>query len=1155
MKKARKKRTKRQSKISKIISSDRSDYSKINSYLNDLDFQEIIKNVKVITDNLAINNAIYLTLSNESNIYKPKIPNVSFEKNIAWCLGLIIFHKDKIQQAIDMEDELFKSITEKNYSKCDYILNKIDDLCGVSIYSASIRSAIKNRSGSNDIKNYAEIFKLKEHSFVEYVVSHACDYYSEHDIFDTSIRTDLLDIERAAHPDIRDFLLYRIYGYNLCSQNLNAFENIFKIERNSSILDIFYLVVNFICYIFTNESYNGNHSYPIKHLLSDLKRNLKFSFLGNAFDFHHIDRDFYLDKNSLDIIDYYTLGDYDKVCNIANTFCLNNFDFSIFEAIVKSNIRCGLLNKNDPLYYIVPHMENIYIKNDSFHASLQFLSCESYAFRNINWFKQLSLFVLRESPNTSDFEKEKFDLNISILSKTDTPKRSKLLGLYESELFLNRIKSSYSESISVEFYKSIVGLKNSVDILLLNVEKDRKNKYYAQKLLSDENYFDAIKVLTELVESKDEIIAIESSKLLVNTYILSKNYKKAIELFVNKVLDNKNYLSVIDSNKLLMSSEGYIKENSSIDILISYSLHSRYINSFFDSNLRYSFEKFMSDEGFIFPTELFGMEEKYNDIKLKYFLKYICTPDVMKLYFYFDSIRHTEDCRLKICKYLMEQGDESEFLRNEVKDINRAHIVRKATKKIENSRIYVDTSSFTGRESDKFRGLFQRFSELSNKDYSETADEGTFSELLEHLKSASLFDEVERWKGLSILHVPEIKLNPKNATFLSLLKLIRHEFTFGDKGLNNYLSTRIRHGVLPTAMRKPLVEENLYISESARIDSFRAIEPYEQYNIKDIDILWKHLRVFSDSFEGIIYELNDQRIQVTNLEDRLYDINGNPIDKKAMFDYSISPLESYAVQKELSISPSYLDFVKVSTQWLWNKTDYNLKQLQNYILKEFKAEGSELYESLKTAIVNDISNPRLIDELCNSIDRSRDKFFNQLNIICSWFEHVDLEDKEEYELETSIDIAKRSLNVDVKVERNVNCAVSEKTLSYMVDLFFILFENALSKSKLDKGNLAINVTIDKNEDGCIELKASNNTMPDKPVDELNQNLEFYREAYGDELLIKDVLQKEGGTGLFKIWKILEKDLEIKHNMKVYFSGDSTFNVEFVLNHNASIRVK
>lgn len=659
-----------------------------------------------------------------------------------------------------------------------------------------------------------------------------------------------------------------------------------------------------------------------------------------------------------------------------------------------------------------------------------------------------------------------------------------------------------------------------------------------------------------MLESEDNVLSVESPRHLVEALILDNDFEEAIEKFVSISLSNINVFSTFDTDFILNSTRKYAEESNSISVPIAYSLHSRFKDSLYDPNLRLAFEKFTLRNQAVFPEDFFGRENEFGECEIRYFLKWICVPHVMKLYFHFDNIRHTEESRLRVCNYLMESGDDDEFLKTEAKEINRSHIMRRAVKKVENSRIYVDTSTLLGRDSQKYRTLFEKYLELSRKDDSSFLDEYQLSGLLDSLGDLYPTDSPEYWKSFSMLHLPNVTPSAKNSTFLNLSKMVRTEFTYGDRGLNNHLSTRIRHGVLPSELRKPLVEENLYIGGSSVLADWKESKKTDGkrgFNDDELNSIFKILKDFSEKYEGIVSGLNDDRLQIYILEEELARNKVSKDENYAMFDYSVSLLESYALQKELPISPSYTDFVKVAIQWLWDRTDYNLRQVQYYIKQDFSSKLHLLLDSLKSEVAEKCLTPSPISDFSNSVDRAKASLSSQLDLVYSWFAHTDIDDSEDYDIETAINIAKRTFNIEVDLHQEVNCKFSERNLSYMVDVFFILFENAISKSNIDKNKLKV-ILIIQMENGFLKIVSKNNYSDLEDIGKKKGSLDFYRDAYGNESVIRDVLQKEGGTGFFKLWKILEKDLDVKHKFDIFFDDAGFFNVSLILFENNSLKV-
>jgi hypothetical protein len=1157
--KAKNRKGKHQSKLSKILSTSRSDRSALTKYFQNLSPIEMVDSFTKVSRHIYFIRATELTKKRcFSDTYQFLVPPSELEKSIAWCLSIIIHHKNIIQSHITLRKELSKAVLNFDYLSSVRILDEIDDKCGLSIWSVAARASIENRiTELNSVGDTLQsLINEVDDGLLSYIIKYSSDYYNEHDIFFTSIDTHIFDLDKSAPSRVKDFVVYKLFGIDF--ERSYDFEQLFNFEKNSSIIDIYNLIINYISYVVSNSNNKPNSYSLFYRVISDLNNNIQCDVIQGFANHYGIESPWTTDNDTIRLVDLYTKGEYKRVCDIANEKGLSAFDFSVFELIVKSNVRVRALNQNDSLYYLVPHIENTITKNELFNSSIQFLACEAFSFRSIDWFLKLSYFVKRESPFIASEARKNYDNLILINSSAYTPKFLNVISNELKDKYLRFLLESYNNSASVHLYNALSS-NLEIELSSLQIESERKSKYYSLYLLNAKQYDKAVQKFGELTKSDDIIIAIESSILLVDAMMLSGKTLEVIDTFVSISLSNKNLLSMFDTHRILKVSEKITKNNKSINIPIAYSLHSRFSDSIYDSNLKYSFETFLKTNNAQFPTDLFGLESVYGKDELHYFLKWICTPEVMKLYFEFESLRQTEECRLKICNYLMENGDDDEALRNEVKEINRAHIIRRAVKKVENSRIYVDTSNLTGRDSEKYRSLFEKYIELSGNNYNEEEDEIQFLSFMQHLKNDLSLNGLDYWKGLSIIHFQGLRLNAKNSTFLSLAKLIRSEFTYGDRGLNNYLSTRIRHGVLPTALRKPIVEEGLYVSDNLELEDFKKDSRWynetRTFTGYEIDNVWKILKDFSQSYEQFISDLNDERLQIYILEEALNKSSEKSTKKVAMFDYSISPLECFALQKELSISPNYNDFVRVATQWLWDKTDYNLKIIQDHIRTEFRNKVVDLLDDLKDSVAESCFSEGPISDFYNTVDRLKSSLSSQIELICSWFSHVDADESEEYEIETTIDIAKRSLNLQIDLESRVICLLSERSLSYMVDVFFILFENAISKSKLPKHQLSIKVLICKNDEGQVVINTTNNCLIDGSLDEHNKKIQFYKDAYGNEALIKGVLQKEGGTGFFKIWKILEKDLEISHSIDLEFTENDTFSVDLILNRSKSLYLK
>ncbi|HGY6086169.1 TPA: hypothetical protein ACNR8X_004780, partial [Escherichia coli] len=132
---------------------------------------------------------------------------------------------------------------------------------------------------------------------------------------------------------------------------------------------------------------------------------------------------------------------------------------------------------------------------------------------------------------------------------------------------------------------------------------------------------------------------------------------------------------------------------------------------------------------------------------------------------YFDTNKEIEECRIEICKKLIEKGHSQEKLVFEVKERTKRQVILNAVKQVDNSRIHADISNLIN--STNIRQLFDSFSNLRSKVFFSTEDEIQFEKLMasiDDLKKQNAFEQ-----ALSMIHVQDIVLNEKNSIFLRLV--------------------------------------------------------------------------------------------------------------------------------------------------------------------------------------------------------------------------------------------------------------------------------------------------------------------------------------------------------------------------------------------------
>ena len=980
---------------------------------------------------------------------------------------------------------------------------------------------------------------------LNYLLKYGCGNYKDEDIFFAAIETDKKNIERHNSP-VRTLVSY----YTL--PQIPIFEPNYKIlyyfTKSSSVYDIYKLTNSFVRSSLVNNKniYFQNLSKKIVDMLPNDYGSVEiknFRFAKNVcLENHELD----FSENNLEIENLYFEGKHEDVINLYHSLDLEKYNFEVFEIAVRSNIRENKLKLPPFLDKIACCMRRMILREDDYVNAKQYLSFVAYTFRALPWFIKLQLFIEREGEFLSRDDIECLDTLTSACIDGDSIRKVALAGdNYISSLYDNfpnytcvNLEYKLSQNQKVNFNLNV----SPINTAMLKIKGQMKLGLYSQVI---ENLYMVIG------NNLDPAVTIEAKRLLIESLMNTGKSWDAIKIFIDESLQSINFASIYDIEAILIESLDEFKDSKAIEYPIVLSVFSRVKSSKYDSELKYSFEVFLLENGFSRPEDTFGKELEFGDTKLHYFLQWVCTPEIMSLYFGFETPEETEECRINVCEYLMRKGVNPESISNELKSINKKIADRIAKQRVDMSRIYVDTSEFTGRNSEQYRILFDRYLQYSKNDYSAASDEQSLEKVYDIITSDNDIPAKNKAAFLSKVILPDSNLNKKNAIFLSLAKLFREEFTYGGKGLNAHLSTRIRHGVLPTCIRKSFMDESLYAIAEGK-------------NYEEIDFPWIHsitkkeksafselLRSLSVSVENIIDQINDEWLQIYIKDLSISDISDleNQPKRIGLFDFSTTPLETFGIQKSLPISPNYEDLVKVMMDWLWEKTDNNLELIRTKIDSEAKTALLKVLDNFQKDVARTITNPTVGSDISNAISRVKSKIPTNIETICSWFV-IDSASSEsgDSEISTVIDIAKKSLSLEVNLDESVKCIISNESLSSFVDIFHILFENAISKSQISRDDLAIMVFVKEHSEKIL-LTIINNCDQNAIT---NDDVKFYQEAYGDENLIKDILQNEGGTGFFKIWKILEKDLGIEHSFFLD-AGKELFSVNFEIMSNKHIR--
>lgn len=1139
--KTSKPRKREQSSLSRVLASSKYGLNVQKYFFERLEPFEIRASVPKLVRHQHFKRAILLTRERISDRYLPQTPDAAIKKNLSWCLGVLEVHKEEVSYYLGQEKIVEACLLKGDVGGALESLDSIDDRCGLSMWSIGMRGSLLSYAGRQSDKQdfLQEIFKeAGDNRFFKSITTLIANRYEAGDILSAESDFSEQKIKRTYSGSVLHFLMYKLLPMSVDFKY--SFEEILNLEKNTTPVDIFICVVDAVIYSAAKRSDDLDDK-DCAFVLAALLKMFDSPVLKGLGGYYGVDAEWTVDELDYQLLDSYTCGDYQAVAALAEVPHLLQ-RFTNFSLVARSACRYpvevpGLIGN------LLTWTSSVVSKDEHYADATSKLSAMVHAFATLPWFRNLHFLNVRETKHITSSADKAIESVSVVISEVNSPAKITHFQGAVREEYRNALSKDVGDSPVFNLFNFMLDASATESCLPPSLDYARKEKYLAIKALKSGEYKSAIEKLQTLMNSKDRLISNDACKLIIPAYLSMGDIDAAITTYVDVAYVNPNLLNGMDSSSVCKACESITTENKSISVPVALSFHSRFVDDEFNAALKYSFERFVVNNGCNNPVELFDTSVSESPY-FNYFMEYVCTPEVMKLYLFFNTVKEIEACRIEICKRLIERGWSVESMRFEVKERTRKLVILDATKHVENSRIYSDTSGFA--TSNEFRQLYERYSKLRLNDYSATNDEAYLSRFLETMKG----DE-DIILNAHVIHVQDLALNEKNLAFLKLIKLIRDDFAFGPKGLSGYLGTRIKHGHFPTTLRKCAADEGLMSPKTSTTGSYKKnkywVDQYDFLSPASQGDFDKVLADFSSKFDGLINGANNDWLKIKIIDQDLAGFRKEMLEDEAKFNYSISYFESYILQSRLSDTSSYNDFVKLVTEWLWARTENNLSRVRSKIADHLREKLYRLLDQLESESLAVVKDQNRLAVFNDSVGRARAKLTSSIDTIISWFSRSQGLSVDHFDSDIAVEIARLSAGAEINYKDTTGVQFQGGVLTYMVDILYVLLDNCVTKSNLSKEALMINGSLRKENDTAI-LIVENNCYPVSDLLQANANLSFYRENYGKEQVMIKASQGVGKTGVFKIWKALSKDLDLDHSIEFGYSSPTSFRVTLSINN-------
>jgi hypothetical protein len=594
-----------------------------------------------------------------------------------------------------------------------------------------------------------------------------------------------------------------------------------------------------------------------------------------------------------------------------------------------------------------------------------------------------------------------------------------------------------------------------------------------------------------------------------------RDFKGAVETVTGAILINSQLAEICPIRELadaIPHSERRALA-SEVSLSVFYDLAARRLGIAYDVQRKDAFEDFLDSRSVRRPSQLPSDLGDDNASRTIYFFRYVSVPAVLETSL--GGYRSDEDLigeRLEICSRLTRLDPRnSAVYEDEIKSLIRELTIGKGVREIDQNRVYVDVDSVRVAALNRLSEPFARLIAFLRHGI------GIVAESLEPEKQrvAGARNEQEQ-NGLESLGIPE---NEPGSLLRAMIREVADLFFVSPSfGLERYLSTRIRHGILEGRLRTPLSDAYLI---TPGVKSTNSYEPNTYWSSK-LGVggtqhgvaLTARLTKFSRAYDELTLRISSEWIRARR------GTSGSP----ALFQYEVTPAVVGLLAKTLTPASTLESFVD-SVLIVMRHT------LEEFLPKAREALGIRAKQDATNLLV---SLERDVYKICHAagvnaqpfetaVSRARTATQREFENVASWFQSLPSTLLEPFTLENAVDVAARSVQTifrgfDVKLESSGDSepwsGPAANLFPTVVDLLFPALQNAAQYGRGGPASASASVSL-VHDHNVIHITIRNDLQSDSDRGELTSRLHRLRAQQLDGSYLH-IVSGEGGTGLHKL---------------------------------------
>jgi hypothetical protein len=1055
----------------------------INALKKIIDLQTFKSALSIKLNNPIFQSSFYPTTSLFKDNFRRPIgasKESSLLKELYICIAKINKNSRFLNVLLGIRANFEHSILLGQVEKADKLLAEVLDISGLSYWYLENKLALLATKNDKDATNsfYKEITSknlnpIEKRDFNLLFNKSQQNIPSDRNDFSLDALKDGLSLTSADYSTI-DFL----FRFN--TSKIVNFEKVLRYFAPCNILDIYLTTTRILFTHHANDLINSeilDAIESIKGIEDPRWLNLK-CIIHNDFIISSRENTF------LTICDEYMKGDFNNVVKL----CESAFEIwpemaTIYEFYVNALYNTELtpqLNPNGLLYQIVKlSLEFIASRG---HRDISELNKKLYQYVSLDAVQFINLI---KSKNQISTEKQNSEILYRYLDISSTSTNPFRMNSFDDGSFcfqlLNNENSKYVQS-KLPPYRVF---KRKADQLFAN------DDYEGAWLLYD-------KITSYPLHFKDELL-VKKMICLLKSEKIEQAVNQLCEQYFAEDIDLRRF----PCEYFLQEIENYPNALPNIiELTIAIYIFVKTTKGDMHTVALY-FDDYMDNNSIEFPSDI-----SPQSIKDRYLLEFVLNTDVLEgihvcrqLY---ESPSHLMFDRVSILSSLLDTEDDKkkvEQFKNEISFLGHQYAKNFSLKDLSPGKIEVDRAILTSIATDQYAELF--------------------CNILDSLKSETSLpslDEKGRFTG------DEKITNRASFTFAYQLLLdIRDLYTLdGYYGLDYSLNTDIRHnGIVPVI--RSVFEKHYLISN--KVDGVHIDNPEFESRYKLVlkshfyELMQQELREFSVDIDSKINNLKTRVIKIITDENE---------DKERVFNFIITEETVYKLLSLINAGSDYDAAIKWSFDHLEDLTEKSMKLGRTLIsigiYDDFSNKLMKLSQSL-------IRIGRGNEDFIERITLAKNDLQVTLNEVSEWLAFSNRKG-EDFTLEYPIHEARifvEKIFPRIKISTDIN--VGEEPVLYdgrglksFIKIFIMLIQNA-AKYRHNETESVIFVYISYIEKNVV-LNVSNkaDSIDLKAIDTINSSINNFD--------ITSEANKEKGSGLFKIKKILDIDLKVANKIKI-----------------------